>query len=117
MIHKNFKYANVMKNELINIFFCSNCDIIDRKSFSDFVIKLSNEIVVKFDIRIKKIKTKNLKKIYDIVRIFRVYHLFNCNSFEYIVIKYVKNRIIDSLKFFELINEIALTMKISRIFV
>ena len=58
MTHKDSKYANVMKNELINICFCSNCDIIDRKPFSDLVIKLSNEVVVRFDIRIKKVKAK-----------------------------------------------------------
>lgn len=117
MAQKDSKHASVTKDELINIFSCSNRDIIDRESFSNLAIKLSDETVVSFDIRVKKIKTKNLKKVYDIVRIFRIYCFFTHNSLGDIVMKYLKSRVIDSLKSLELINKIARTAKISRIFV
>ena len=62
-------------------------------------IKLLNEIIVKFDVQIKKIETKILKKIHDlfdrnIICIFCVYCFFIHNSLEYIVMKYVKYRVI-----------------------
>lgn len=115
MAYKDSKYVDAMEDELINIFSCSDCDIIDREPFSDLAIKLSDEAVVRFGIRVKKIEAKNLKGAYDIVRIPRVYHFFNCDSLGYIVMKYVKGRDIDPLESPELINKIALTAKISRI--
>ena len=113
MTHKDSKHAGATKDELINIYSSSGCDIIEREPFSSFAIKLSDEVVVRFDIQVKKVEAKILKKVYDIVRIRRIYHFFNCNSLEYIVMKYVKNRIIDPLESPKLINKIALTAKIS----
>lgn len=108
-------YNSSFLNTFINICSCSDCDIIDREPFSDLAIKLSDEAVVRFGIWVKKIEAKNLKEAYDIVRIPRVDHFFNCNSLRNIVMKYVKGRDIDPLESPELINKIALTAKISRI--
>ena len=121
-IHKNSKYVDVMKDELINICSCSNCNIIDSESFSNLIIKLSDEVIVRFDVRVKKIKAKILKKVYNlldhsIIRISCVYRFFIHNSLRYIMMKYVKCRFIDPLASSELINKIAQTAKISRIFI
>ena len=121
-IHKDSKYVDVMKDELINIYSCSDCDITDCEPFSNLAIKLSNEIILRFHVRIKKVDAKILKKIYDlfdysIICISCVYRFFIHNSLEYIVMKYVNCRVIDSLASSELINQITQTAKISRIFV
>ena len=120
MAHKESKYVGAIENELINICFCSDCDIIDWKPFSNLAIKLSDEIIVRSDVRIKKVETKILKKVYNlfdhnIIRIFCVYRFFTHNSLGYIVMKYVKCWVIDPLASSELINKIARAAKISRI--
>ena len=109
-----------MKDKLIHICSCLDCDIIDSEFFSNLAIKLSNEVIVRFDVRVKKVEMKILKRVYglfdhSIIRILCVYRFFTHNSLRYIVMKYVKCWFIDPLAFSELINQIAQTAKISQI--
>ena len=72
------------------------------------------------DVRVKKVEAKTLKGAYglldhSIIRIPCVYRFFTHNSLGYIVMKYVKCRVIDPLASPELINMIARTAKVSRI--
>ena len=120
--HKDFKYVKIIKSELMNIYPCSNCDITDWKPFGNLAIKLSNEIIVRCDVWVKRINAKNLKRVYgllnySIICISYVYRFFIYNSLEYIVMKYVKFQIIDLLIFLKLNNKVAQITKISRKFV
>ena len=120
MAHNDSKYAGVMEDELINICSCLDCDVIDREPFSDLAIKLSDEAIVRFDVWVKEVEAKILKGAcglldHSTIQVPCVYRFFTHNSLGYIVMKYLKVRVIDLLASPELINKIARTAKISRI--
>ena len=87
------------------IAFCSgpNREVVGGLRYGNLVIKLSDRAVIKFGVGVKEEEAKNLEMAYNlldhtIVRVPLFYRFFTDQAFGYIVMEYIKGRVIEPLE-------------------
>ncbi|MCJ1409488.1 hypothetical protein MMC19_003569 [Ptychographa xylographoides] len=104
-------HETATNEELVTLCSSKDREIIGGAPYGNRVIKLSDKAVIKFGVGVREEEAKNLKMasiLLDptIVRVPYVYRFFTHESLSYIVMEYIKGRIIESLEDLALINKI-----------
>jgi thiamine kinase-like enzyme len=97
-----FSFENLSETDIIQRCCDPNRQIVGGVKFGNYVIKVSDEVVVKFGAGVSAGEAENQRKAFEmlnssIVRVPRLYHYFNWNNKGFLVMEYIHGEVFESV--------------------
>jgi len=102
MTTDTYLFKNLSESDIIQRCYDPNRQIVGGVRYGNYVIKISEEVVVKFGQGVSAEEAENQRKAFEIlnksvVRVPRLYHYFTRNNKGFLVMEYIHGEVFDSV--------------------